>query len=363
MYIVFFYYFCTMQNIFSHIAYLLTAHECVIIPGFGALVHSVVPSEKVMDEDVFSLSRVSLGFNSELKHNDGLLCDSLKRERNISYNESNRIISEFSAGLIDLLKKRKEFSIPQVGHFVQTEGNKINFSPDLESSANAGQYGFKNFYLPLLSELVVPVAKEETEQVESPKHIMIPLSRRLITAVSVAAVALLFLLFSIPIDSREIPVQYAGMFSSYIPSIPEEVPMALPEEQVVEKIMEESNPVVLNQPDKEEVEEIEEIALIREEEAVPVVNPVLEEKIATDNSTDNYFIIIASFESKSTAEKVLPHYKKEFDSASVHVKNNRSRIYIQSFQDKREAERFLNEFRRDNPKHKDAWLLCNKARG
>ena len=348
-----------MQNIFSHIAYLLTAHECVIIPGFGALVHSVVPSGSAMDEDVFSPPRVSLGFNSELKYNDGLLCDSLKREKNIAYNEANKIVSDFSAGLIDLLKKKKEFTIPQVGHFVQTETNKINFSPALDLSANAEQYGFKNFYLPLLSEIVVPAEKEGPERAETQKFIMVPLRKRLLTAASVAAVALLFLLFSTPIDNREIPAQYAGMFSSYTFSIPEVIPVALPEEQVIENI-EELSPIVVNQVEKEELEAIAPV----QEEVAATVNPDSEEKKITDNpSSGNYFIIIASFERKSTADKMLPHYKKEFDSASVHVKNNRSRIYIQSFQDKKEAEHFLIEFRRDNPKHKDAWLLCNKASG
>ena len=94
-----------MKNIFSHIAYLLTKHECVIIPGFGALVHSNVPAKDTMDEDIFSPPFILLGFNSELKHNDGILADSIKKEQKISYNEASKIVSDFSVKLND---KREE---------------------------------------------------------------------------------------------------------------------------------------------------------------------------------------------------------------------------------------------------------------
>jgi len=331
-----------MENIFSHIAYLLTKHECVIIPGFGALVHSYMPTN-VIDEDIFASPAVSLGFNSELKHNDGILADSIKREQKISYNDANKMVSDFSARLDDLLKNKKEVVIPQVGRFRLSENKKISFSPATDLSANAGYFGFKNFYMPLLSEINVPLVEEEPKRSRNEQVIMIPLNKRLLTAVSVAAAVLILMLFSTPIDNRDVPMQYAGMFSSQTFSMPEVVPVDLPEELLVENVEKADTTAVL----KEAPEEITPV----QEEVSPVVK-----------SSKEYLIIIASFPNRREADRMLPHFQKEFDSASVIERSDRTRIYIRSFQDKSEAEYFLNNFREDYPKHKDAWLLSNRVR-
>ena len=337
-----------MQNIFSHIAYLLTKHECVIIPGFGALVHSYTSAKNAMDGDVFSPPFTSLGFNSELIHNDGVLADSIKCERKISYNDANKMVSDFSAKLDELLKKKREIIIPQVGRFVLSEEKKINFSPVSDLSANAAQFGFKNFYIPLLSEIVVPLEKEESEKSKDKHVIMIPLSKRLLTVASIAVIALIFMLLSTPIDNKDIPTQYAGIFSSYTPEH-QMIMVELPEIEITEEVVVEDTIGGLVVPEKESLQE----QTVVEKEEKPV--------LAVDDS-NGYLIIIASFPNRSKADGMLLLYKKEFSSASIIEKNNRSRIYIRSFQDKDEAEYFLNKFRIENPKYKDAWLFSNKAR-
>ena len=351
---MFFLYFCIMQNIFSHIAYLLTKHECVIIPGFGALIHTPV-SSKNADENVFSPPGISLGFNSELNHNDGILADSVKREQKVSYNEANKIVSDFSVQFIDLLKNKKEVSIPQVGYFGLSEDNKINFSPATVLSANAGQYGFKNFYLPLLIDIATPTVTKEAEGSNNNKRsTTIPLRKRLLTAASVAAVALIFLLLSTPINNKEIPAQYAGMFSSYIQE-PVSFITNVPDSLISENIMNEDS-ISTEMPVQVSEDTLKTTAVIEEEvekEIVPEVKPF---------SANGYLIIIASFPNKRDAEKRLSQLKKEFNTASIIEKSDRSRIYIRSFEDKEEAEYFLNKFRKDNPKYKDAWLLSNKVR-
>ena len=316
-----------MQNIFSHIAYLLTKHECVIIPGFGALVHSDVLPGNTMDEDVFSPPAISLGFNSELKHNDGVLADSIKREQKISYNEASKMVSDFSAKLNEQLKNKKKVTISQVGSFVLSENKKINFSPATDLSANAGQFGFKNFYIPLLSEIIISGEKEETGKIKGRNVVLIPYSKRLLTVASVAAIALIFMLLSTPISNKDIPVQYAGMFSSI----------------ALKEMLEEVTPNQQKMP--------------------PSVKPDSEENKTIENSSDSYLIVIASFPNRREAERMFSRFKAEFTSAAIIERSDRSRIYIRSFQDKEEAGNFLEKFRQDNPKYKDAWLLSNKAKG
>ena len=340
-----------MQSIFSHIAYLLTQHECVVIPGFGALIHSYVPARNAMDEDIFSPPSISLGFNSELNHNDGILADSIKSERNISYNDANKIVSDFSVKLNDQLKNKKKITIPQVGHFALSEDKKINFSPAADLSANVDQFGFKNFYIPLLSEIATTPEKDKPEESQDNRVIMIPLSKRLLTAASVAAIVLIFMLLSTPIDNKDVPMQYAGMFSSYTPvSVHQAIPVELPEATTDEVVVKDSiSELVVSAK-----ESIPEQSLVEQKEEKPV--------LIVENSPNGYLIIIASFPTRREAERILPDLKKNFDSASIIEKNNRSRIYIRSFQDKKEAEYFLDRFRIENPQHQDAWLLSNKTK-
>ena len=334
-----------MQNIFSHIAYLLTKHECVIIPGFGALVHSDVLSRNTVDEDVFSPPAISLGFNSELKHNDGVLADSIKREQKISYNEANKMVSDFSAKLNEQLKNKKKVTISQVGCFVLSENKKINFSPATDLSANASQFGFKNFYIPLLSEIIIAEEKEEAGKAKGRNVVLIPFSKRLFTVASVAAIVLIFMLLSTPISNKDIPAQYAGMFFD------------LQEERVVGNTKE-SDATVLKEMREEITPDRQKIT--------PSVKPESEkseENKTIEDFSDGYLIVIASFPNKGEAERMLSYFKKEFSSAAIIERSDRSRIYVRSFQDKGEAENFLEKFRQDNPKYKDAWLLSNKAKG
>ncbi len=311
----------------------------MIIPGFGALVHSYMPADTI-GEDVFTPPAVSLGFNSELKHNDGILADSIKRERKISYNDANKIVSDFSVELEERLKDKKEITIPQVGLFRVSENNKINFSPATDLSANAEQYGFKKVYLPLLINIVPSVAKEEAEDNEDKQTIIpIPLFRRFLTATAVAAIALIFLLFSTPIDNQEIPTQYAGMFSSYNPDL---MSFIAANEDVTKEDTVETTTVIQAEIEKEEVKEI-----------VPDVKPI---------SPNGYLIIVASFPTRNGAEKMLSELKEEFNTASIIDRDNRSRIFVRSFENKKDAEYFLNNFRTENPQYKDAWLLSNKVR-
>jgi len=74
-----------------------------------------------------------------------------------------------------------------------------------------------------------------------------------------------------------------------------------------------------------------------------------------------YHIVVSSFPGKESAEYWLSENRSGiFRQADIIEGSGRARISIRTFTNKAEAESFLDNFRKNNPKHSDAWLLSTK---
>ncbi|MDR2085544.1 MAG: hypothetical protein LBP72_00005, partial [Dysgonamonadaceae bacterium] len=104
-----------MKNLNFYIAYLLTKHECVIIPGFGAFVVFAVCASKKEIEGVLCPPAQSLGFNPEIKHNDGLLTHFVSEMETISYKEADRFIKQYVNQLNEQLIAAKNVAVKWIG--------------------------------------------------------------------------------------------------------------------------------------------------------------------------------------------------------------------------------------------------------
>jgi cell division septation protein DedD len=84
--------------------------------------------------------------------------------------------------------------------------------------------------------------------------------------------------------------------------------------------------------------------------------------MTADASSKSYYIIISSHPSKTTAQTWIENNRKGiYEQASIVEGDGRARISIKHFRQKAEAETYLNQFRANNPKHADAWLLSAKS--
>ena len=68
-----------MITITQHIEYLMMYNDCVVIPGWGALIANYA-SSSVESGKVARPGRL-IGFNSTISHNDGMLATSLMPEQ------------------------------------------------------------------------------------------------------------------------------------------------------------------------------------------------------------------------------------------------------------------------------------------
>jgi len=325
-------YICTMQNISFHIAYLLTRHECVIVPGLGAFVVSSFEREKSSRWGILSPPESFLGFNSEIKHNDGLLSNSIAREKKISFREANLLIEQYVTDVLQSLDEGKQVHIPWVGSLYSKDNKKL-FQQGKTLSCNAFNYGLTSFSLPCLKDI-----KQKTDSFIPKKNkdvVWIPVSRKFITYTgSIAAALIAMCIIPTPLNnghSDPANTQYASLVSFPTHTVNEE------KEAV-----------------KAEMPIAAESSLKQEEPETPpseTINPVKE-------ATHHYYIIIASLESETSAKKALSEFQsKGFENAAILSADGRHRIYTDCFEDKTEAEQFLLQFRINYPANVNAWLL------
>lgn len=351
-------YLCAMQDIFIHLTYLLTEHDCVSIPGFGGFVVHRDKAQHVGQEGIFTPPTYTIGFNEQLKHNDGLLINSLMQTEETDYKTAQRSIDLFVGDIKRSLDENNAISFPGVGKIsVSVEGN-YQFTPFKETAVNASMFGFSDFHLPLLSELqAVPFEQETSVATKKDKDtlILIPVSKRFVqTIASAAAIIILFLMVSTPIDNASIPAQYASVIDSGLISSPTLQPKALVRPEVNKQIAI-GEPAVKEQPTStKQVPATPIVQKIPEQQATSAT-PIAEQKKSSDRT---YYIIVAGTPSKAKATRILSDIRTKLSpQADIIEKNELSRIYVAKFSNKREAEQYLDSFRQEHPQYKDAWLL------
>jgi len=322
-------YICSMNHIPFHIAYLLTHHECVIIPGLGAFVVSPTERETTSRWGILPPPENFLGFNSEIKHNDGLLANSIAKATKNTYKEATSLIEQYVSDVLQRLDKGEGVNIPWVGSLYLNNNRKL-FQPGKTLSCNAFNYGLTGFSLPYLSDIQqkAPVFPEKKNK----EVVWIPICRKFLAYTgSIAAAVLIMCIIPTPLNNGRLHsahTQYASLISLPAQETPAEV--------------NDAPTVAIEMPASSSSEEIE------------TTNPA-------KTATSRYYIIVASLPNQLSADKALTDFQsKGFDNAAVLSSDDRHRIYTDCFEDKAEAEKFLIQFRKNHPAQANAWLLKQK---
>ena len=331
------YKFAVMQTTIPfHIAYLLTQHECVIVPGLGAFVVSPFNREKTSRWGILSPPENFLGFNSEIKHNDGLLANSVARATKRSFKEASLLIEQYVSDVLQRIDEGKKVDIPMAGSLYM-EDNKKMFLPEKTLSCNAFNYGLSSFSLPYLKDVE---QKSNTVTEKRNKEIVwVPVHRKFITyAGSIAAALLAMCIIPTPLNDGHFNPAHA-QYASFI------------------NLSTQNEPIV-----NEETETVPETEIITPVDSAPDEPKVLCSELKPVKITEvHYYIIIASLPDQLSAKKTLSVFQsKGFENAAILSSDGRHRIYTNRFEDKAEAEKFLIQFRKNYPEQASAWLLKQK---
>lgn len=112
-----------------HIEYLLTRHDCVIVPGFGAFIATETEASFDSENGMIHPRKREISFNSSVVTDDGLLSHSIARRERLSYEEAHRLMTALICKMNSDLRNEGEVSLGMVGRLVLDSEGFINFIP------------------------------------------------------------------------------------------------------------------------------------------------------------------------------------------------------------------------------------------
>lgn len=315
-----------MDFINFHIAYLLTKHECVIIPDFGAFVVSKVQDDRSKRRGFISPPvKNFLTFNPEIIQDDGLLVHSIAKEKNVDYAEALRLVYEYVDSLVDSLMKGQTVQFPWIGKIQLSDDRKILFTPAKNLSCNASNCGLANLNFPCLSE-----ASEDGFIEKRKKIYKRPVFYVILSVIVLLSALLIIFLISKPLKKNLLSFTDVPFISSWYK---------------VDSV---------NQA-------IDTIPLISRNFAKQRITDSVKPPAVADSTklSPKYFIIVSSLIYEKEAEVMLNYFlTKGLDKSKIIRSDGKYRISIQTFYNKEEALSFLDVLKKDgeNPLFREAWI-------
>lgn len=321
-----------MNEMVSHIEFLLHTHNCVIVPGLGGFVVNTTPARKKGLSDFLS-PVCELVFNRELSYNDGLLVESFMRVEKISFEAAQMKIDTAVKQLKNNLRENKVADLGDLGVFRMTDTQRFSYFP--KPFVRPDYFGLSTASLKPIIQLQPknsPAQKQQAEKKNTWKKIGVG---------AAAAVAIAFVLLLFPIQDTDLRHQTAqiitesGLFGNKM-----DKPKA--------------GTAVLETIERSDIEH-------------STSNPTIEvadSQIADSEQVENseilprYYIVTGVYEVREFADKMIAQLKEEgYGNPSTIEKSGRISVFSESFPTIEEAYNALNKLVKQNKNHRDAWVL------
>lgn len=375
-----------MIELAQHIEALLLENDCVIVPGLGGFVAHYASATRVKEENIFLPPTRIIGFNPQLKMNDGLLVQSYMSVYGTNFSDATKMVERKVDELIATLHEDGKVDLPNVGEVRYTIHNTFDFAPYDNKITTPYLYGLDAFEMQELSALEKP-STENVAAYSVPAAIKkekrtfsIKFNRAYLTnAAAVVAAIVLSFFFSTPIENTEVVEE------NYAKLLPDEL---------FEKIEKQSlaiTPIIVKQntPTRKSANKqigtqkkvvapvaVREVkvgktpavsteaqaktetskAVVTSETPKQNVQPVAaKQSVATPKRP--YHIIIASVGTEQDAEAMAAQLiAKGFSTAKAIVGDGKMRVSIESCGTEVEAYQALARIRQ-NEMYKNAWVL------
>ena len=340
-----------MIELLKHIETLLLENDCVIIPSFGGFVSHYTPARWIEDEGIFLPPTRSIGFNPQLKMNDGLLVQSYMTSYCTDFSDASKLINKAVDELINTLHLEGKVEMHGIGDMFFTIHGKLQFQPYEDGLLTPYLYGLSSFGINKIDEVVTTTDEKVVPETSNQKVYEIRVNRSFIrTAVAVAAAIIIFFLMSTPVENTYVE---KGNYAQLIPSeLLEPFDNSLKESVPAKK-------QVNNQKVQEEIKPkaIKEVVIPKNniENKSNTAKPLSES--ANKNSCH---IIIASVNKRADAQEIVDRLiSKGYSKASIIEGKKWIRVSIMSLSNNDEANNKLLQLKK-NKNFKDAWLLTDK---
>ena len=310
------------MQITTYINDLLYRYECVIIPGFGALLTQYQSAKIDGENKTFYPPSKTLSFNRQLQTNDGLLANYIASVEKCTYETSLQKLRNYTGKLSLQLSEGEFVSLSNIGDFHLNEENSVQFVPSSKQNFSTASFGLTSI---VTSKVIREIDKESVEPLEEKAPVyLIPERRVKKSYLKYAAIALV----AISIAGFSGMKLYEGEVQKY---------------NFAEK--QKANSIVENQ--------IQE-ATFSFENPLPILN------ITFKKQTGKYHIIAGAFRVESNADKKIQQLRqKGFTPKLIGVnKYGLHQVAYESFQERLDALKNLRKIK--NTQNPDAWLLVKE---
>ena len=113
----------------TYISDLLYRYDCVIVPNFGGFITNRISATLNDTTHTFYPPTKQIGFNSNLKHNDGLLTNYIASVENISFEKANSFVDKAVFEWLTNLEANS-LEIEAVGKITLNAEKQLIFEPN-----------------------------------------------------------------------------------------------------------------------------------------------------------------------------------------------------------------------------------------
>ena len=389
-----------MIELAQHIEVLLLENDCVIVPGLGGFVAHYTPAMRVAEENVFLPPTRIIGFNPQLKMNDGLLVQSYMAVYDTDFSDATRIVEKEVAHIFTALHEEGKVDLPNIGELRYSIHGIYDFVPYDHKITTPYLYGLDSFEMQELAELKKPYAELKKPYMEKTIRYSVPVvpedkKRRfeikfnrsyLSNAVAMIAVVALFFFLSTPIENTEV---VEGNYAQLLPnelfemiekeslainpivvSRKADTPKASAQKNTGQKAKKKVVPVavrevkvgqanaqnapVVTQPKQQAAEVSSSTSVTTKSEIQKTTAGTVAPSLV---SAQKYHVIIASVGTEKDAEAMAKQLiEKGYPHAKAIVGDGKMRVSIESCGTETEAYQALNRVRQ-NETYKNAWVL------
>lgn len=348
-----------MIELAQHIEVLLLENDCVIVPGFGGFVAHYASAVRVEEENIFLPPTRTIGFNPQLKMNDGILVQFYMAVYDTNFPDATRMVEQEVEELIAVLHEEGKTDLGNIGEIRYTIHNTYEFIPYDNKITTPYLYGLDSFEmkdLVALRQSLVATDKTLPAYTKEKRNYEIKINRAYLrNAVAMIAAVALFFFMSTPIENtyvandnyaQLIPMEAFGkMGQSSVVLTPIATQRSLTgvagENLKKEDVTPKSpvKPVVVKEVKVSKVETVEQ----------PAARPQKNERA--------YHIIVASVGSLKDAEIMAARLKEQgFAGARILQGDGKIRVSILSCGTREEANTQLSKVR-ENVGYQNAWML------
>ena len=382
-----------MIELAQHIEVLLLENDCVIVPGLGGFVAHYTPAMRVAEENVFLPPTRIIGFNPQLKMNDGLLVQSYMAVYDTDFSDATRIVEKEVAHIFTALHEEGKVDLPNIGELRYSIHGIYDFVPYDHKITTPYLYGLDSFEMQELAELKKPYM-EKTIRYSVPvvpedkkRRFEIKFNRSYLSnAVAMIAVVALFFFLSTPIENTEV---VEGNYAQLLPnelfemiekeslainpivvSRKADTPKASAQKNTGQKAKKKVVPVavrevkvgqanaqnapVVSQPKQQAAEVSSSTSVTTKSEIQKTTAGTVAPSLV---SAQKYHVIIASVGTEKDAEAMAKQLiEKGYPHAKAIVGDGKMRVSIESCGTATKAYQALNRVRQ-NETYKNAWVL------